>query len=95
VQSYTDQLGADHQWTRYANVTYRVAQILADDDPEARSAIDSFYADLKNIREVQGGVLQPGAVGQLQQLVFVLDWTGLNSDAERFRALLPEAEAGR
>lgn len=90
VRSYGEQLGAEHAWTEFAATEYRIAQILADDDPEARKALDSAYDYLRNSRDEAGGLLQPHLVQLLEPIVQLLESTGLDADAHRFRLLLPE-----
>ncbi len=89
IRSYTEQIGADHTWTYFAIAAYRVALILADDDPQARRDLDSFYATLRKSYDDEGGLLHPEWAEHVETLLVVLDATDLPDDAERFRAMLP------
>ncbi len=89
LEVYTELLGEDHNWTAFAAVTYRVGQILADDDPEAREALDSFYEVLRETYDREGRVLSPDLAQQVGPLVLVLREAGLEADAQRFEHLLP------
>jgi eukaryotic-like serine/threonine-protein kinase len=89
IRSYTEYIGADHNWTYFAIAAYRVALIVADDDPQARRDLDDFYTNLRRGYDEAGGVLNRQLVDQVETLVLTLDDAGLRADAGRFRAILP------
>ena len=84
VQSYVATLGAGHIWTAVAQTDLGTALLLSDHAAEGRTRLERAYAVLQKGRDHIG----PDAHHDLERATNILEQSGLEDWAARFRPLL-------